>query len=214
MPIILPYILINMHKEILSEEQTKLFPLLKKFSQDFGLVGGTAIALHVGHRRSIDFDLFSYHAFRSVLLLKKVEKIVRVNRVLVNRTGELTFFAKDVKVTFFNYPFQIEYGEKLDKIIKIPDLLTLAAMKIYALGRRAKWKDYVDLYFIMKGFFSLEEIILKGKEIFGNEFNDKIVKTQLAYFNDINYDEEVEFLPGFEVSDAKIKRELIKFAIE
>lgn len=48
-----------MHKEILSENQTKLLPLVKSFSPDFGLAGGTAIALYLGHRRSIDFDLFT-----------------------------------------------------------------------------------------------------------------------------------------------------------
>ncbi len=46
-----------MHKEILTEEQLKFLPLLKSFSNDFGLVGGTAMAFHLGHRRSIDIDL-------------------------------------------------------------------------------------------------------------------------------------------------------------
>ena len=47
-----------MHKEILSENQIELLTLVKQFKRDFYLVGGTAIALHIGHRRSIDFDLF------------------------------------------------------------------------------------------------------------------------------------------------------------
>ena len=48
-----------MHEKILTEDQKNLLPLVAEFSSDFGLVGGTAIALHLGHRRSIDFDLFS-----------------------------------------------------------------------------------------------------------------------------------------------------------
>ena len=48
-----------MHPEILTKEQSELLPLVKAFKKDFYLVGGTAIALHLGHRRSIDFDLFS-----------------------------------------------------------------------------------------------------------------------------------------------------------
>ena len=48
-----------MHKEILSKEQFDLLPFIKLFSKDFYLVGGTAVALHIGHRRSIDFDLFT-----------------------------------------------------------------------------------------------------------------------------------------------------------
>jgi len=48
-----------MHKEILTKEQTDLLPLLKLFSKEYYLAGGTAIALYIGHRRSIDFDLFT-----------------------------------------------------------------------------------------------------------------------------------------------------------
>ena len=50
-----------MHKEILTDEQINLLPLVQLFNKDFGLVGGTAIAFHIGHRESIDFDLFSLY---------------------------------------------------------------------------------------------------------------------------------------------------------
>jgi hypothetical protein len=48
-----------MHTEILNKQQVELLPYLKKFQKTFHLVGGTAIALHIGHRRSIDFDLLT-----------------------------------------------------------------------------------------------------------------------------------------------------------
>ncbi len=54
-----------MHREILTEEQSKLLSLAGKFAKDFGLVGGTAVALHLGHRESIDFDLFSDQEFKN-----------------------------------------------------------------------------------------------------------------------------------------------------
>jgi len=54
-----------MHKEVLSEKQLELLPLIKLFSREYYLVGGTAIALHIGHRRSIDFDLFTNKNLRS-----------------------------------------------------------------------------------------------------------------------------------------------------
>jgi len=47
-----------LYKEVLNENQLELLPLIKQFKREFYLVGGTAIALHLGHRRSIDFDLF------------------------------------------------------------------------------------------------------------------------------------------------------------
>ncbi|MDO8952122.1 MAG: hypothetical protein Q7U86_05815 [Draconibacterium sp.] len=47
-----------MHREILSNEQVNLLSIVKQFKREYYLVGGTAIALQIGHRRSIDFDLF------------------------------------------------------------------------------------------------------------------------------------------------------------
>ncbi len=75
----------------------------------------------------------------------------------------------------------------------MPDLLHLAAMKAYALGRRAKWKDYVDLYFILKDYHTLEEINFKSQQIYGELFSPKLFSQQLCFFKDINYSEEVTY---------------------
>ena len=63
-----------MHTNILSRKQQELLPLIKQFSDDFGLVGGTAIALHLGHRRSIDFDLFRSKSFNIENIRSKILK--------------------------------------------------------------------------------------------------------------------------------------------
>lgn len=202
-----------MHKEILSKEQIELLPLLKMANKNFGLVGGTAVALQIGHRRSIDFDLFSYKEFNNSRIKKQVIQVADITKTIVSKSGEYTFFSNKVKVTFYNYPYEIEYKKKFNEIIKMPDLPTLAAMKAFALGQRAKWKDYVDLYFIMKDYFTFKEISKKGSKIFGLEFNEKLFRVQLSYFDDVNYDEAIEFLPGFEVDEEKIKKSLIEFSL-
>mgnify|MGYP001229599390 CR=1 FL=1 len=202
-----------MHNEILTKEQVKLLPLVKEFKGKFYLVGGTAIALHIGHRRSVDFYLFSEKNFQNFRIRKMFSGIVKKEKALVDRPGELTILLHDIKFTFFNFPYKISHPEKFDSVVSMPDLLTLAAMKAFALGGRAKWKDYVDLYFILKNFHTLQEIIKKTKEIFGTSFNPKLLRVQLSYFDDINYDEKVEYLKGFEVSDAVVKRELKKFSL-
>ena len=202
-----------MHKEILTEPQAKLLPTVKLFSKKFGLVGGTAIAFHLGHRESIDFDLFSFDGFNNYSIKAKIIKHKAIDNVLVNKKGEYTFLINGVKFTFFQFPYKIDFSESFENIIKLPDLLTLAAMKAFALGRRAKWKDYVDLYFILKAHHTVSEITAKGKEIFGNEFNEKIFRTQLAYFEDIDYSEQVVFKSGFEVDDEIIKKALIEFSL-
>ena len=203
-----------MHKEVLTEEQVELLPLLKDFNKDFGLVGGTAIALHLGHRRSIDFNLFSTKKIGNKSLLNKILKKQKTENILVNKLDELTIIVKGVKLTFFRYPFEIEYSCSLNDVIEFPDLLTLSAMKAFAMGMGAKWKDYVDLYFIIKDHFSVSDISEKANTICGNNFNEKLFRVQLGYFEGIDYKEEVEFLPGFEVSDEKIKKELTSFSLE
>ena len=200
-----------MHKEVLTKKQEKLIPFLKNTFKDFGLVRGTAIALHLGHRQSIDFDLFSNKEFDNSkvrrMILKNNKKI---EHIYIDQRDEYTVLIDDVKFTFLYYPFKIDF---LKEEIKMPDLLTLAAMKAYALGRRNKWKDYVDLYFILKDSYPLEDIIKRAEEIFKNEFNDKVFKTQLAYFEDIDYSEEVIFQKGFKVNQDIIKKELTRFSL-
>ncbi|MDP2103931.1 MAG: nucleotidyl transferase AbiEii/AbiGii toxin family protein [Candidatus Gracilibacteria bacterium] len=204
-----------MHKEILSETQIKLLNLISFASKKgFYLVGGTAIALHIGHRESIDFDLFRYEEFDP----KEIDNLLRRAEVFwqkkyVSRSENCTGVIADVKCTFFAYPFHIEANESFEKYIKIPDLLTLAAMKAYALGRRAKWKDYVDLYFIIRDYYAIEEVALKTKEIFQGAFNESIFREQLHYFDDIDYSEEVEYIIPSPPSDAEIREFLRKASL-
>ena len=74
----------------------------------------------------------------------------------------------------------------------MPTLLDLSAMKTYSLGGRAKWKDYVDLYFVFKYHFDLESVSNRTKELYGNDFNEKLLYEQLAYFEDIDYTEGID----------------------
>ena len=203
-----------MHKEILTSAQLKLLAIVKMFSKKFGLAGGSAVALHLGHRESIDFDLFSFEEFSNYSIKTKVARTTTIDTVLVNKKGEYTFLIDGVKFTFFQFPYKINFSESLDGIVKLPDILTLAAMKAFALGRRAKWKDYVDLYFILKANHTVSEITEKGVEIFGNEFNEKIFRTQLAYFKDIDYSEQVIYKDGFSTDDEIIKKALVEFSLE
>ncbi|MEA1963013.1 MAG: nucleotidyl transferase AbiEii/AbiGii toxin family protein [Patescibacteria group bacterium] len=204
-----------MHKEILTDEQINLLPLVQSFNKDFGLVGGTAIAFHIGHRESIDFDLFSLDEFNNAKIRKKISNSgFKINRVYRDEKGQFTFIINGVQFTFFKYPFDIKFKRKFEKIINLPDLKTLAAMKAYALGRRPKWKDYVDLYFILKDFLSIAEINKKAESIFKGEYNPKLFRMQLSYFDDMNYSQKVVYKPRFEVSEKEIKKKLVEFSLE
>lgn len=87
-------------------------------------------------------------------------------------------------------------------------------MKAYALGRRAKWKDYVDLYFILRDHHSMSEISSKAAELFAGNFNTKLFREQICYFDYIDYAEEVEYLIPNPPTDDEIKLFLREKAIE
>ena len=203
-----------MHKEVLTQKQLNLLPLLKVFSKNFGLVGETAIALYLGHRKSIDFDLVSLKEFDNLKIRKEILKFKKPFKVIIDQKGEYSIVIDGVKITFLHYPFKIKFSRNFENIIKLPDLLTLSAMKAYALGRRAKWKDYVDLYFIIKHYCDIKKIIKKAKNIFGNEFNEKMFRAELAYFKDIDFSEKIIYLKGFKTKDEEIKRALINFSLQ
>lgn len=203
-----------MHPEILNNYQKQLLPLLKLFRREFYLVGGTAIALQIGHRESIDFDLFKRISFNSKKILDKIDA-KNFSYVVSRRVAEqLNINILNVKMTFFEYPYPIEYPVDFEKNIFMPDLLTLSAMKAFALGRRSKWKDYVDLFFLLKEHFDIAQIERKAQSIYGQEFSGKLFRAQLAYHADIDYTEAVCFLPGFEVNPEEIRQFLINTAIK
>lgn len=200
-----------MHKEILSDEQMKLIPLVNSFGKSFYLVGGTAIALHLGHRRSIDFDLFKNGSINPTQIVNKLKTYKVKYRITRRIEEQLNLIIDGVKFTFFNFPFNVE-TQKNNFTVPIPSLLNLAAMKAYALGHRSKWKDYVDLFFILKTKFSIPEISERATFIFGDLFSEKLFRAQLSFFDDVDYNEEIEWI-GKPVSEEKIKNELIHLAV-
>ncbi|MEK7583274.1 MAG: nucleotidyl transferase AbiEii/AbiGii toxin family protein [Patescibacteria group bacterium] len=201
-----------MHEEIFTDEQRKLLPLVKYFSKDFSLVGGTAVALQIGHRLSVDFDLFTEKDFDNGMIADQINKVAPIEKVQTDQEGQYTLYINGVQFTFMKYRFKIPYDRALRDIIKMPDLVTLGAMKLHALGRRAKWKDYVDLYFIIKDYHSIPELIARSRELFGNEVNETDMRAQLQYFHFMNYSDKVVYMPGFETPGDRIKEQLTLWA--
>ncbi len=202
-----------MHKEILSKSQLELLPLVKLFKREFYLVGGTAVALHLGHRRSIDFDLFKPGRFVLNRIITKVSSISNQFKVTRRVEEQLNIIINGVKFTFFEYPYPVDANCKFENVIELPDLLNLASMKAFALGRRSKWKDYVDLYYILKDHYSIKQIVQVSENIYGQLFSEKLFRAQLSYFDDIDYSEEVDYLVK-SPSEKEIKEFLIEQAID
>ncbi len=137
-------------------------------------------------------------------------------------TEQLNVTVNEVKFTFYQYPFKISATENFEDILRMPNLLDLAAMKAYArpddpvgraLGRRSKWKDYVDMYFILKNHFSVNQIAERTTLLYGQLFSEKLFRAQLSYFDDIDFAEQVEFT-GSSIAESEIKKFLIDKAID
>ncbi len=185
-----------MHLEALNDSGKKIFPLLHRFG-DFYLAGGTALALQIGHRMSVDFDLFSQKEI-SKNLLSSVRKVFQDNSIAVsvNNSEELTLFIDEVKVTFLIYPFPILLDFIVLEEMPILGIKELAATKAYTIGRRGSYKDYVDLYFVLnEKMLILEEILELAKKKYDKEFNGRLFLEQMAYLDDIE-DTEIVLLRG------------------
>jgi len=203
-----------MRLEILTTQQRELLPFIASFRRSFYLVGGTAIALHIGHRRSIDFDLFTLKKLNRSRIKQKVFELPYHKQTIFDDIDQVHFLINEVKTTFFYYPYPVEHSEMLSRVISMPSLLSLSAMKAFALGRRAKWKDYIDLYFIFKEYFSIKDISTEAGRIFGQLFSEKLFREQLAFHKDIDYSEPVEYMSGFNVAEQDVKDFLITKSLE
>ncbi len=202
-----------MHDEILDLNQTHILPIIKEFSDVFGLVGGTAIALHLGHRKSVDFDLFSIDKINTQHISNKLSRYSKIEHLFFKSEDELTVLVNNVKLTFLYFPYKISFTDDFENFIKLPNLKTLAAMKAFALSKRSKWKDYVDLYFILH-IFSITDIVEITKSIFESQFNEKFFRVQLSYFADVDFSESVHFIDEHYVSENEVKTFLTDISLK
>jgi predicted nucleotidyltransferase component of viral defense system len=176
-----------METDVLTPNARLLFPKLANFRPDFYLAGGTALALQIKHRVSVDFDLFSDEVIRRQLL-KEVEGVfpAAVSEVLVNNADELTLTVGDVKCTFLHYPFSPRLALQEDGPIALLSVREILATKAYTIDRRGEFKDYLDLYAGLHGkYATLGEVIELARNKYGEAFNDRLFLEQLVYLEDI-----------------------------
>ena len=177
----------RIHYEALDNQRTKLLDSLATLTKNFVLSGGTALALQIGHRHSFDFDFFSQKEI-SPNLLVKLKNLLKVSTVLVNTPEELSvMLPAEIKISFIYYPFFKNAGLiELKNGIKMFPFPILAAQKAYTIGRRGTYRDYFDIYVILKeGYLSLDHIIELAQKIYGEIFNPKLFLEQLIYFEDL-----------------------------
>lgn len=176
-----------MHTEVLTPKAVELFPHLSAFGGAFYLAGGTGLALQIGHRISVDFDLFSDDPIKKTLL-NNVEQIFAPKslEVVISNSRELTGLINGVKFTFLHYPFPTLMPFNTSGPVPLLSVQETLAAKAYTIGRRGEFKDYIDLYFgLSQSHISLQDLIALAARKYGDGFNDRLFLEQLVYLDDI-----------------------------
>jgi hypothetical protein len=182
-----------MKQEALTLSGKKLLSKLLGFPQ-FYLAGGTALALQLGHRVSVDFDFFSAEPVKKEFL-ESFYKIFAQNQVkeIFNTPQEFSVLADEVKITFLHYPFPLIDGLIKDGGLSMASIREIGAMKAYTIGRRAELKDYVDMRAVLFSGIHLNQICEDAENKFGENFSRKMFLQQLVYLDDVE-DQVIQFL--------------------
>ncbi len=175
-----------MYYDILTKERLEILPLFKSFKKDFYLAGGTALALQIGHRDSVDFDFFSQKEFNTAELFEEIRKVFLGHDLVKIQDEKNTLsviIGQNIKISFFSYDYKLIEPLVDDKHFRLASIIDIGCMKLSAIVSRATNKDYVDLYYILKQV-SLEKL-LKSAEEKMPELDYNLILKSLVYFDDI-----------------------------
>jgi hypothetical protein len=150
-----------MKYSVLDQKRKKLLPLFQIFKKDFYLAGGTDLALQLGHRKSYDFDFFSEERFNENKLFKKIISNLdnhQFQKTLADKSSLFIVFDNEINVNFLYYRYSLIKPTIKTKYLDLARLEDIACMKLLAISERIEFKDYVDIYYILKRI-SLKKLI-------------------------------------------------------
>ncbi|MDZ4793341.1 MAG: nucleotidyl transferase AbiEii/AbiGii toxin family protein [Bacteroidota bacterium] len=125
---------------------------------EFHLVGGTALALQLGHRNSIDIDLFTQNEFKPTDIISLLEKDYRISTTLV-RKGTILAVVNNIKTDFIRHNYLFLNAPIIEERIRFLSKEDIAAMKFHAIIQSGKrLKDFIDIYFLLQ-HFSMKQMI-------------------------------------------------------
>ena len=149
------------------------------------LAGGTALALQVGHRKSVDIDLFGTISVDPLDISLRLNSIGKT--VLLHDTPNIHIFSVNgIKVDIVNYPYPwLDHPICSDRL-RLATKNDIAAMKLAAITNRGTKKDFFDLYFLLQEF-KLKQML----DLYSQKFHDGspfLVLKSLTYFDDAEND--------------------------
>ncbi len=176
----------KIHLEILDDTRQKVFATLRTFARYGYLAGGTALALQLNHRRSVDFDIFVQKPISSTLR-REIKAVFGDQPYEVNTSDQITFpIGNAIEITFLYYWYPPVQPLMTTSSLSLASVDDIIADKAHTLGLRAQWRDYIDLFVVMKDQnLSAAQIIDLATKKFGGEFVKEQFLEQLSYFDDV-----------------------------
>ena len=193
-------------KQVLDRLKEKLFP------GSWYLAGGTALALQLGHRKSVDLDYFTPRFPKRDLLLSLIKDLKP--KIIQEAPGTLDTTIEGVKVSFLEYKYPLLEELKNFEGVPLAGVLDIACMKVSAISSRGSKKDFIDLFFVLEKY-DLNRIF----EAFNKKFKSinyqklHLIKS-ISYFTDAQEDPDPDMANSFDwekvksVLEKKVKKYL------
>lgn len=183
-----------LYKETVSSDTLELLTKLMHdpLLSDFFLVGGTALSLQIGHRRSIDLDLFTIKDFDENALLGEVEEKYNFYTDFQSK-NTLKGQIDGVKVDFISHKYPLINPLLVIEDVRMAGIQDIAAMKLNAIaGNGTRLKDFIDIAYI-SSFITSTQIVEAYQDKYSSR-NPVMAIKSMVYHNDIDFDEPIEMM--------------------
>jgi Nucleotidyl transferase AbiEii toxin, Type IV TA system len=177
--------------------ETGTLDLIKRLSadekfNDFNLVGGTALALQIGHRISVDIDLFAKSEFDSLKMADYLEDKYKAVEVQTSRSGVFCF-VDGIKIDMLTHDYNWLAPPSTIENIRLASLDDIAAMKVHAIvNSGARLRDFADMYFILE-HRNLDQVLKAYINKYPNS-STEIAKLGLLYYNQISTKTDINYI--------------------
>ena len=178
-----------LHKETVENTTLDLLKSLqsKPYLQDFYLVGGTALSLKLGHRKSIDLVLFTVQSFNVVQMLENLSGDFDF-QLFYSAGNTIKGSINNIKIDIIAHRYPLVKKPLVEEGIAMLDLQDIIAMKLNAIsGNGQRVKDFIDVFYLLR-LFNLEQMIDFYQKKY-QQYNEAVVLKSLVYFEDIDFSE-------------------------
>lgn len=178
-----------------------------EFFDDFFLVGGTSLALQIGHRLSVDLDFFNIGSFDNELVEHHLSKNYDFRTDFVAK-NTLKGFIQNIKVDFITHAYPLVRALVSDEGFTLASIEDIGAMKLNAIAHSGnRQKDFYDLFFLLE-HFSLKDLLAAYEYKYANS-NPIIPLKGITWFEDIDFEIEKPMLVQ-KVTFAEVKNRLLE----